>query len=232
MPALADVAAAVFAKPTPLLLLDTCSILDVMRVPVRRQSNQLTAIGRLIAACTAVPEKCRMIRASIVAKEFANNRPAVEAELRRFIADLKSQADEFDEASRHFGLPVAANFYSSLPLAASLIGLADSLLNVCLEVDADQSANNRAVDRTLHKKRPARHGRGLQDSIIVEECLELVRLLRAGGFAEIAVFLSSNSDDFCEDDKKTLHADLAADFTAVDLQYARIWPEAANRLGV
>jgi hypothetical protein len=72
----------------------------------------------------------------------------------------------------------------------------------------------------------------MKDSVMIEEFLELLRQVRASGFAAPAVFLTSNTDDFCETDKKTLHADLERDFTPLNIQFATLWPKAHQMLAI
>jgi hypothetical protein len=68
--------------------------------------------------------------------------------------------------------------------------------------------------------------------MMVEEFLELCRRLRAGGFAQPLVLLTSNPHDFCHGTRRTLHPELEAEFTAVNLLFCMNWPQATRLLTI
>ena len=72
---------------------------------------------------------------------------------------------------------------------------------------------------------PSRQGGEMKDCVIVEECLELTRQLRANGFARKCVFCTSNSNDY-----GAPHPNLATDFAAVNLTFTTNLPWAVHEV--
>ncbi len=77
---------------------------------------------------------------------------------------------------------------------------------------------NDAINRVFTKSRPS-HKREVKDSIHLEHCLALARRLRQNGFAERIVFASANKNDYGPAVGTQPHADLQADFAAVQMTY-------------
>jgi hypothetical protein len=69
----------------------------------------------------------------------------------------------------------------------------------------------------------------VKDCVIVEECLELSRQLRANAFARKCAFCTSNIDDY-GDPGGGLHPILAAEFAAVNLTFTANLPWAVHEI--
>ena len=79
------------------------------------------------------------------------------------------------------------------------------------------------------KPPPSQKGGEIKDSTILEECLEVCRLLQAAGFPRKRLFCTSKTDDYC-DATKSLHPALAAEFGPVGLGFATNLPWAVHEL--
>src|SRR5262249_31933475 len=66
MPTIADAAAQVLAAGVPVLFLDTCSILDVIRAPARGLANCVEAATELLGMATGSPPSCSLVIGSFV----------------------------------------------------------------------------------------------------------------------------------------------------------------------
>jgi hypothetical protein len=80
----------------------------------------------------------------------------------------------------------------------------------------------RAIDRIIAYRHPIKqpHSKGAKDSVILEHAVETTAQLRSAGFAEICIFVSSNTGDFANPGSTNLHTQLAASFNPVSLRYA------------
>ena len=104
---------------------------------------------------------------------------------------------------------------------ASLRQLSADLVAACVTMDHQANAMSRAIARIIASRLPARKkGTGTKDSVIVEHAIELTCQLHAGGLTRPCLFVSSNTSDFAAHSSTNVHQELAADFSAVRLDYA------------
>jgi len=108
-------------------------------------------------------------------------------------------------------------------MPALLRQLSTNLLAACVTIDNDGLALARAVDRIIADRHPIKqpHSKGAKDAVILEHAVETTAQLRDAGFAEICIFVSSNTGDFANPGSTNLHAQLAASFNPVSLRYAQ-----------
>jgi hypothetical protein len=233
MSRIADVVTTLIAAPVPILLLDTCAFLDIIRAPVRRDPSWIEPAIRLRAGVSAQPRKCGLVVASLVGQEWTDSVATVVKELSKHLRDLDAQAAHVHDACNAVGISLgqAKPLYAGTLLNSLLHDLSRDLMNVALALDGDDALKMRAVQRVFDKIPPSRKGGQLKDCTILEECLELCRGLRAGGFAEKCVFCTSNRTDFCETGNN-LHANLAAEFGAVQLTFTTELNWALHELGI
>lgn len=232
MPVIGDVARQVLGNPAPVLLLDNCAILDLIRYTARPKNTPLPAAAKIAAAVQSTPARCWLVKASLTDKEYADNHPQARDELGRFFTDLQESMDRFRAACAVLGVACPAPFGWPAQFVDVHVALAEQLLRTAVSLDGDAAIQQRAfADRVILKRRPA-HAGAIKDAVMVEEYLELARLVRQGGFAGPMVFLTSNTNDFCAADKKALHPDLTTDFAATQLDLALVWPQAVAMLGV
>jgi hypothetical protein len=70
----------------------------------------------------------------------------------------------------------------------------------------------------------------MKDCVFVETYLDAAAGLRAEGFSEPVVFVSSNVTDYTGEGRRILVADLAAEFVQLKLEYAPNLPAAKHFL--
>lgn len=234
MPSVGTIAAALVSAPAPVLLLDACALLDIIRAPRRSQADHLRAVSRVLQAASASPARCVLVTASITRKEFDDHAAEEVNQLGKHLQGLQDQAIEFETACQHAGITSApaASAFTATSLPAVLESLARSVLGAAISIDGELRFRNLATQRAIDGRRPSRHG-AVKDPLMLEEYLELCRVVRSGGFASPVVFLSSNPADFCQDKSAShLHSDLAAEFTPLALGFAAVWPRAAQLLSI
>ena len=232
MPTIAEAEAQIQADNRPVLFLDTCIYLDIIRATDRCLDGCVRSGWELLALLTAVPPQCTLVAASMIPTEWNDNAQKVQDEVNGKLKKIQEQAGMFHEAcsalgiSLTFGRPV----YSSVGLIERLHDLSKELLERSIILDEDAGCNSRGLNRVRRKIPPAERSTEAKDCVIVEEYLELTRQLHAKGFANKRVFCTSNKRDFGESGGNNLHPTLAAEFDMIDLRFTTNLPHAVYEL--
>jgi hypothetical protein len=234
MPAISDAVAQLTAAGTPVLFLDTCSILDVIRAPLpeRKLGGCAEAALELLAMATETPPRCRVVVGSFVPAEWHNNSPAVCAELEKRLKRMDEEAELFHRVCGHLTLSVGFGRaqYQVSGLPSQLLDVSSRLLGAALVLEPHPDTNSRAFGRVaISQRRPSHKGGELKDCTIFEECLKVCRQLQSTAFSRKLVFCSSNIDDYCAPGVVP-HADIAADCAAVGLRFTTTLPWAVSEL--
>lgn len=232
MPSIADTAARVATAGAPVLFLDTCNILDIVRAPVRLLTGCVEAASELVAGATAAAPRFNLIVGSFVPGEFAANSPTVADALAAHLDRMDEQAGHFHGLCGHLGIALGFGRpgYQATAFAGRLGDLSRDVLAAAVVLDTHPDILARAVTRVTgaHQRRPSRNGGQLKDCVIFEEYLEVCRQVRATTFAGKLVFCTSNTADYC--DGKVVHPDVAADCGAVGLSFTTNLPWAVAEL--
>jgi hypothetical protein len=232
MPSITDAANHVLAAGVPVLFLDTCSILDVIRAPARNLANCVEAATELLALATVSPAQCSLIVGSFVPTEWSDHEQEVLDLLNGHLQRMEDQARHFHGLCTHLGIPLAFGQpqYGASGLVPRLHDLSRQILRASIALDSHDDTMSRAYNRVaITRRRPCRRGGELKDCTIFEECLEVCRQLHGGGFTRKMVFCSSNTDDYCAPGV-TPHPDVANDCGAVGLVFTTSLPWAVHEL--
>ncbi len=231
MPSIASVAAQLHAEGGPALLPDTCILLDIIRATYRCLGGCVQRASELLGMVTSVPPQCRLILPSLVPGEWNANASIVCDEVRRHLSKIEEQARHFHDACHVLAIPLGFGrpAYAGAGLADRLYDLSKQLLDNALILDPDTGCTTRGVGRVIAKVPPSKQGGEVKDCVIVEECLELTRQLRALGFTRKCVFCTSNLDDY-GGPAGGLHPTLATDFAAVGLGFTANLPWAVHEV--
>lgn len=219
MPSIVDVAAQLAAADLPVIFLDTCVLLDVMRAIKRRYVNCIGDGVRLHAAATVAPRQCSIAISHLVRHEWGANQQTLLDEATRHLSEIDDQSRHFHDACDVFGIApgFARANYAGLGVARRLLDLSRQLLECAMVIDADNECSGRAMARVIDNAPPSKQGGGAKDCTILEEYLAVGRHLQEHGFQRRRVFCTSNTTDYCS--ASHLHAGLATDFAAVGLQF-------------
>jgi hypothetical protein len=237
---LADAFAHIHAgPPAPVILLDTCSFLDLFRtdesqtkVPYqpRAPHQEIRDAADLLALVNAAPGAAHLIVPELVPREYADHTAAIQAQFGKWTELHDKNQNWFLEASLSVALALPAPHpVHPYDLAALLRGLADNLLAKAKVLERDPACVDRALQRLIDKIRPS-HRKEVKDSMNLEQCLELSRRLQAAGFPRSRVWVSSNTNDFAQPNSPQVHADLQGDFAAAGLKYFTSLRAALGRL--
>ncbi len=219
MALIAAVANQIIADDLPVVFVDTCSLLDVIRSVKRNLRDCVAHASALYSAATAVPRRCNIVVSYLVRHEWR----AHEGEL---LDEAAQHLVEMEEHSRHFhdacgALGVAPGFgrsnYAACNLATQLRDLSRMILDCAIVVDDDNECSAKAMDRVIYNVPPSKKGGEAKDCTILEGYLAVSRLLFDVGFQKKQVFCTSNKNDFCKAGK--LHPILAAEFAPINLHF-------------
>jgi hypothetical protein len=186
-------------NPAPVIFLDTCAILDILDVPrnlsLYRDTASPALVHSVLNALQAFSEttpKLQLVISGQVAQEYTKNLPKVLKELRTRIAQITQVGDLLLSATD------SAQLGSTLTtLEANLTTLTNRIFNSSLTIAKDDASVFRAASRLARSLAPAKRGSSnMGDCLVVEHFLEFVRQLRADGFDQKCIFVSSNYRDF------------------------------------
>jgi hypothetical protein len=214
MTSFAQAAADLIADPRPVLFLDTCTLLDIVRAPLRDLTAEIRAGVELRALHTN--GTVRLFVQDIVPAEWADNLPAArrdgEAGVRAFTATWQIAVDLGKPAPP---LPI-------LPpgnLIDELEQVSRDLLNSAVTLDRDYAGMSWAIGRVVAKQKPSSAKGAVKDCHILGHALQLSTLLGTG-YPRSRVLVSSNRSDFAAPIATLFHPDIAPDAAAAGLRYA------------
>src|SRR5260221_8649834 len=128
MPTIAEAAEQLSANDLPLLFIDTCILLDVIRAPLRKIPGCIQSAVELCELQTQ--SRCRIVASSMIQIEWGNHNLSVMTELDRHLAGRDQDAHAFHEACELIRIPIPFGkpSYQASGLAAKLHDLAGDLL--------------------------------------------------------------------------------------------------------
>jgi hypothetical protein len=216
--AIGRIVAAVEANPVPILFLDSCSLLDIVRAPLRDKASEVRSARRFLQAVQKRPRTVHLLIASPTPTEWNDH-------IAEAMADCTTAVNACNAVASvcgHLALPAVAELPAAvLHMPTILRKLSADLLAACVAIDHSAAAMERAIARIINSTHPAKaSGRGAKDSVILEHAVETTGKLRARRFTGICLFVSSNTTDFAVKGSTDLHAQLAPAFNPVSLQYA------------
>ena len=234
MPSIAEIVNLVAERGCPVLFLDTCVLLDILRSAHRENIPDATVecACRLRDAIQSSPPLVTLVMASLIPEEWTGNINSVKSELESHLSRIKKELTRLRvvDAVMQLSLDIGS-LTETQKLCDELLNLSEGLLSKAFILDTEDSLRLKAGDRVIQGKAPARKGGQLKDCLILEECLELCRRLAIAGFGSRRVFCSSNINDYL-DHTRQLHANLLSEFQHAQLQFTSDLPWALHELGL
>lgn len=221
------------AGGAPVLMLDTCALLDVVRDVTRKEAK-----GHLVRAAVSILDaaeqgRLELLIADQVRTELNANLQGVQEEASAKLTKFLKQVEEVSDIAAVYGAvgSVAAAHLSDHVVRARAI--LDRLLPRAMSVSPGPEVAQRAFHRVSHAVLPSRPGKeSMKDCHIIETYLETAAQLRQAGFSGHMVFGSSNTDDYHDKGTNRLHQSLAAEFAAFNLEYGSNFGSMRHLLGV
>lgn len=224
----------IVALNAPVLCLDTCSLLDMMRDPTRDtvyESDRRAAHDLL----TTVEGGSALIAliADQVAVEFRDHADEVEKEATRALQKLRTNLARIDAVAAVYG----SGGPTDLKHLDDHVTRARDIVNrwFAAATPAAGAAHipENAWKRVSRARTPARRGKdSMKDCVVVETYLDVIGALRAAGLQSKVVFVSSNKNDYVGEAGSALKSDLASDFAPFDINYALNMGSAKHLLGL
>ena len=222
------------ALGAPILCLDTCTILDVVR-DITRETIRLSDAKAGLDLLQAAESKADLVvlMAEQIGIELGVHLQEVQQEAEDKLAEFHGQAQRIHDVTSVFG----ATGIMSISHLHGHVGRARLVLDrwtaVAMRVPDNPGVAGRALARVNAPRTPARKGKdSIKDCVIVEAYLEAAQQLRAAGLSAPIVFASSNTKEYYSPSTAHLPADFAADIAAVSMSYAPNFGAAKFSLGL
>lgn len=211
----------VVEKDLPLLFLDTCTLLDVIRAPLRCDVAE-DATAMIAGAMRLVDRQDEFVSAvsSIVPEEFCANRSKVAGELTEYCRPLIKGMATINSISTTLGLqaPPPISDDSILEFESRLGGLADQLLANAFELEQEDTIKVKAFDRLAARIPPGYRGDQVKDCLIFEELIEFSRRARDKNYLGRIVFCTSNTKDYCES-RSNAYPEITSELGSVNVTF-------------
>jgi hypothetical protein len=225
-------AKAIAAAGRPVLLIDTCSILDIMRDPTRetlRPHERQAGLDLLVAAENRTLSG---VVAHQVTLEFAEHDQSVQDEADRALKKLRGQIDRVNQLSAILGAPAPLNLTHLDDQVARTRKIVGRWLKQLIPYKPDSTVLEKAIARMNGNVAPARRSKdSTKDCIVFETYLKCAEVLRTEGLTAPIVFLSSNTTEYLTD-SKVLRVEIANDFAPLKIDYALNMAFAKHQLGL
>lgn len=220
---------AVISKGKPVLLIDTCSLLDVVRVAYRKNIKHSHLVGAEKLLEKAENNELLLVITDTVEKEFNDNSLDVCIELEKHITKLETENQRLINTIESLNLSYKFNIHnlSGVKLPDTIREILDKILEKALIVDRDLGCSDKAHNRVERNQAPSRRGKSeSKDCLIIEHYLMLATELRNANFQEKIIFITSNSNDYGE--ISSLKPPLDTEFSKVKIEYCNNFSWALN----
>ncbi|MEK4107021.1 PIN domain-containing protein [Paenibacillus sp. FSL R10-2791] len=190
-----DLVDMIMGKEKSILFLDTCCVLDIIRVFIRGHVPNLHAAVEIIEA--AIPEYY-IVFPSLINKEYRDNIDLVIHEVKKQIKKSHEFSKAFFEVIDFMKLQkVVIPSFESYKIEELLLTISDNILQKgFMLINEDLYAAN-VLGRVVHNIPPSKQGKdSTKDCMIFEEILGLGDKLRSRGFDKSIVFASSNTQEY------------------------------------
>jgi hypothetical protein len=204
----------------PVLFVDTCSILDIVRDPTRDSAkpHEMQAAIDIIFAAEAGTIHCFI--AEQVAIEFAEHVSSVQDETALKLRKTQDQIVRINKLASVFGATNSVNLTHLDHYVVRARSVVDRLLVKLQTINPGQYAHGKAFARVNEKKAPAIQGKdSSKDCLIFETILEKAAAIRATNSVSPMVFVSSNTKDYCTSGS-IIKPDIASAFDPLNLKFA------------
>jgi hypothetical protein len=185
--------------PAPILFIDTCSLLDIIRVPSHPNVKLSHLEGAKEAVKKAKSNSIYLVITETVEMEYKDNLSKTCVELERYTTKFAATGEKIVNSIECVEL--SYNFYISgieeIRLAAELEKIANNVIDSSLILEENQECIHSAHERTKHYQAPAQRGKSeSKDCVIIEHFLELSKRLREEGLTNPLIFITNNSSDY------------------------------------
>ena len=185
---------------TPIILIDTCSLMDIIRTCYRDNIN----ISHLVGASEVIERinqnKLSIVLTNIVKDESLEHKISTLTDLLAEQRKVKKSLDKLIQISTKLGISyefIRNTNPSNISLDNIFSSIIDNFINHAIILDDDDDCYTKATKRSISNITPSQKGKGeIKDCVIIEHYLKLVTMLRNSNYTEKIVFITNNSNDF------------------------------------
>lgn len=199
-------------SPAPLLFIDTCIFLDILRSAYRDNIHvdAISSALKLIKLSQNNPPKIWLVTNETVHREWNENIADVKKDLENEIRNLALMNTKLITAAAIFEI---THFHRQstafLKLVMPLEQLSKRLLKQCLVIKKEDIHLLKGMNRMTECIAPAKKGKNeSKDCLIFEAFLDISEKIRTLNYSEKIYFLTSNSDDYGKPNKSLVGNDL------------------------
>lgn len=218
----------------PILCLDTCSFLDVVRDITRETvtENNVNA-GLLLLTKAEGKNDFFVLIAQQVVNELSDNEQSVLSESQKSLEKFKSQTLRINAVATIFGSTGKVDVSHLDDHIIRAQSILSRWKNVAHLVLSSKDITAKAFSRVMQPRTPSRKGKeSMKDCVVIETYLNIAEKLRALGMTSPIVFASSNTNDYYASNTGALASDISADFKKYDIEYAPNFGAAKHLLGL
>ena len=222
------------SEDLPILCLDTCSILDILRDPTRREQrvHEHQSSLALLEEAETNNNLCVLI-ADQVYEEFSCHVDEIQHEaeeaLKKFMRQME-RVDSLVNLHGSSGRVLASHWNDHVQRSRNV---ANRWIDVSLRIEQSDDIMSKAALRSSQAITPARKGKdSIKDCIVLETYYDCVRCLREIGLTSFVVFCSSNTRDYTDMGSSAIRQDIENEFDGLGLRYAPNMGAAKHLLGL
>ena len=216
----------------PVLCVDTCSILDVMRDPTRDTARPADRQVAIDLVTLAEAGGVHFFMPQQVATEFADYDQSIQEEATRNLKKLRDQVARVNTLVGVYGSSAVVDLNHFDDYVVRARGVVARWLAQLKVISPSPHAPTKAFARVNAGIAPAKRGKdSSKDCLVFETVLEMAAAARAAGATHPIVFLSSNTADYLTEGK-SLKPDIAKEFLALGVEYAPNIGAAKHALGL
>lgn len=220
-------------NPLPVLFIDTCALLDLIRLPFREPhptptTSTLNAAQSILEASSK--KNAHLTLPPLVAMEWQDNAQNVKSESIKHFNDLESKIGVAKSIAKFGGQNPSIDSLKHLNLPDLLFDLSQNILMSSISLAQDDEISLKANARAIRYDAPARKG-AIKDCVIYEHSLSMMHELRQRSFEQPIAFLTSNTKDFCESDR-TPKEPIKTELSALNVELVTRWDWALNALNL
>lgn len=219
----------------PVIVLDTCALLDLIRVPIRveramRAGAILDSAAKILSFAKTTPPSLSIAIPPLVPEEWQDHLGNTKSQVERHISKLDRMINVAISTAKSLSTKASSMTFSELGITDGLVSLAKELRDYGIWLCFDKDVRQHALDRALANRPPARKGAAVNDCIIYDHSLQLFTTLRNNAFSEKCVFMTSNSKDFCCANGSTPKEPIKSELGSISVTLTTDWEWALHEL--
>jgi len=219
---------------SPILCVDTCTLLDVIRdITTSFKSFEDLSHGLALLELAEKEESLVVLMSEVVRHELNNLSENEEKRASEGLRKFLVTAERIHKVAVAYGANGTLHINHIDGHVNRAMKIFDRWKTISKEVPLNDGIKTRAADRVLFARSPAARGKdSTNDCMIFETYLALAGQLRSAGFHAPIVFASSNTKEYYAPNTVGLKADIEADLDKVLVEYAPNFGAAKYMLGL